>query len=117
MLMGRRNIIGAALSLAVLLMAVWLWEGKPDSGGDRIAVITVGGEPYQTIRLTDGKRQEIVVTTPYGTNRFVVEGGAVSCVEADCPERICCQRGAIRKVGEVIVCLPHKVLVEVKEAP
>ena len=33
--------------------------------------------------------------------------------EADCPDQICVRHKAISKSGESIVCLPHKVVVEI----
>ena len=38
--------------------------------------------------------------------------------EADCPDQICYSPEFVSKPGETIVCLPHRVVVEVKgEAP
>ena len=34
--------------------------------------------------------------------------------EADCPDQICRKHKAIDKSGETIVCLPHKVVIEVE---
>ena len=33
--------------------------------------------------------------------------------DADCPDRLCVKQGRIKKVGESIVCLPHKVVIEI----
>ena len=35
-------------------------------------------------------------------------------IEADCPDRLCVKQKAICKNGETIVCLPHKVVVEIR---
>ncbi len=104
-------LLGVALAL---ILTLW-W--RAESGGERVAVITVAGAHYRTVLLMAGPRQEIVVSTPDGFNRFVVFDGGIACVEADCPAQVCRQRGFIRRSGEVIACLPHKVLVEVKEVP
>ena len=37
----------------------------------------------------------------------------VSVNNKDCPDKICVNHAAISKKGETIVCLPHKVVVEV----
>ena len=34
--------------------------------------------------------------------------------EADCPDKICVNTGKISKIGETIVCLPHRVVVEIQ---
>jgi hypothetical protein len=33
--------------------------------------------------------------------------------EADCPDKLCVQEKAVSKNGETIVCLPHRVVVEI----
>ena len=36
-------------------------------------------------------------------------------LEADCPDQYCVEHAAIDKVNETIVCLPHKVVLEITE--
>ena len=42
-----------------------------------------------------------------------IKNGKVSMIKADCPDKICVNHAAISKKGETIVCLPHKVVIEV----
>lgn len=37
----------------------------------------------------------------------------VSMIEADCPDHYCVDHAAIDKVNETIVCLPHRVVLEI----
>ncbi len=48
-----------------------------------------------------------------GYNIIVVEAGAVKVSEADCPDQICVKQGAIDDDAVPIVCLPHKLVIEV----
>jgi len=48
-----------------------------------------------------------------GKNIVEIKSGAVSVIEADCPDKICIRRGAIKNVGETIACVPHKLLIEI----
>ena len=48
-----------------------------------------------------------------GKNIIEVKNGAVSVIAADCPDKVCVRRGAIKNLGEVIACVPHKVLIEI----
>ena len=34
-------------------------------------------------------------------------------VEASCADQLCVRQGEIERIGETIVCLPHRLLVEV----
>lgn len=47
-------------------------------------------------------------------NLLVIKDGKASMKEADCPDKICVAHKPICKKGETIVCLPHKVVVEVR---
>lgn len=49
-----------------------------------------------------------------GYNRVVIDNGEVYMENADCPDKICVKTGHISKAGETIVCLPHKVVIEIK---
>ena len=56
------------------------------------------------------------VTNELGTNTVIIEHGQAYVTDADCPDKICEQMGAISKPGETIVCLPHLLVVEVSDA-
>ena len=43
-----------------------------------------------------------------------IKDGKVTMKEADCRDQICADHKAIEKSGETIVCLPHKVVIEIK---
>ena len=49
-------------------------------------------------------------------NVLVIENGAVHMESASCPDKLCVKQGTKSKVGETIVCLPHKLVVTVISA-
>lgn len=99
-------IIVICLAAAGLLYASGIFA--PGAAGGE-AVITQNGEELARLPLdTDAE-----FITPDGGNRVVVEAGAVSVVEADCPDQVCVNQGRISRDGETIVCLPHRLVVEV----
>ncbi len=49
-----------------------------------------------------------------GTNTIVIKNGIVHMENATCKNQICVKSGKISKKGESIVCLPNKVIVEIK---
>lgn len=53
-----------------------------------------------------------------GSNHVVIKDGRVCMTDADCPDKLCVHTGTVKKTGETIVCLPHRVVVEItgKEA-
>jgi hypothetical protein len=78
--------------------------------GDRV-IIEVNGQELQRLDLESS--QEITVTGPIGNTRIKVGHGAVQVLSSDCPEKICVKTGKIRHAGEIIVCVPNKVVVKI----
>lgn len=75
----------------------------------KIAVITENGT--EVCRLSLEKDAEISLSH----NTVRVENGRVFVKEADCDNQLCVKTPPISKTGEIIVCLPNKVTVEVKD--
>lgn len=55
------------------------------------------------------------ISNDMGTNTVVVENNQVYITDADCPDKRCVKQGAISDPGEVIICLPHKLIIEVSD--
>lgn len=53
------------------------------------------------------------VTTDLGTNLIEIKDGRVHVEEADCPNQDCVHQGWIDAAGQQIVCLPHKLTVDI----
>lgn len=112
--MRRRTVFWIALfgALAALGAGVCLLHG---SAGCR-AVVYVDGEPYKTVDLTAAAAPyEFTVETEYGRNTVRVSPGAIEVSEADCPNQDCVKQGAISDGAIPIVCLPHHLVIEVKD--
>ncbi len=79
------------------------------------AEITIDGSLYKKIPLSaHGGTDEFVIDTKNGTNTVRVVDQTIQVMDADCKDQICVRQGAISKPGETIVCLPHKLLIEIK---
>ena len=50
-----------------------------------------------------------------GTNTVEVRDGAVRVTHASCPDQVCVRQGAIRTTAAPIVCLPHGLVIEIKD--
>ena len=51
-----------------------------------------------------------------GHNVIEVEPGRIRVAEADCPDKICVQRGWAEDGLLPIVCLPHRLVIQLEEA-
>ena len=119
-----KNIKGIFKKLDIVIIMVLLvlsftpeiifgikYSKKPDLV---YASITVAGKEYKNIPLTgNNKEEEFVVETKYGTNKVVIKGESVAILEADCPDQVCMKPGFISKPGQSLVCLPHKLMIEI----
>lgn len=84
-----------------------------DSGETGIyAEVTVDSTYYATYDL--GQDGEYPIRKHGHLNILKVENGEIFMVEADCPNHQCIDQGAISHSKQTIVCLPNKVLVEIK---
>ena len=109
----------------VLLIALLLLSLLPEgvfilSGSDRTlegtqAVVQVNGSVYKEIPLSEHHGTDtFTIQTNSGYKTVVVKDQTIGIVEADCPDKICIQEGFIRNPGETTVCLPHKVMIEIR---
>lgn len=59
---------------------------------------------------------DLTLTVPEGVsyNLLSVSSSGVSMEAADCPDQICVHHIPIMREGESIICLPHRLVVEIK---
>lgn len=101
-------LIAAALALAAGAWLILL-AARADGGE---AVVLIDG--VETARYPLDKDTVELIDTGRGVNTLVISGGAASVTEADCPDKVCVRRGEVRYEGETIVCLPHRLVVEIR---
>lgn len=75
------------------------------------AKITISGKEYKIVDLL--VNQTFMVETDSGYNKITVKDGYIFVEEADCPQQICVNQGKKNTPGSMIVCLPHKLLIEI----
>jgi hypothetical protein len=110
----KRNDIILAAAILIIAVAGLLFFNSTKENGSYVVVKIDGVEKY-SYSITENTTKEIV-TGENGeyTNTLVIKDGKVSVSTANCPDKICVGHREISFVGETIVCLPHKVVIEVK---
>ena len=79
------------------------------------AEVTLDGKFYKKILLSEHRGEDkIDVKTEYGYNIIEIKDASIGIIDADCRDRICIKSGFISKPGQLSVCLPHKLMVEIK---
>ena len=79
------------------------------------AVIQNSDGFYQMLSL--GEDATVTVTGSLGTNIIEVANGRVRCLESDCSNQTCVKQGWVSGRGQTVVCLPHKLIVQVVADP
>lgn len=99
---------------AVVIAALFIWGIQRFELLETGTEITVsrGGTIIGTYSLSEEDR--ITFTDENGgINILVIHNGTAVMQEADCPDKLCTKQRAISGKGESIICLPHKLVVEV----
>ena len=109
--MKKRDII---LTLSLLVIAgVFLLIFNLNKSTGKTVVITENGSVYGTYNLSEDK--VIDINSTYGHNKVIIKDGKVHMEEADCPDKYCVDKGEISKTKESLICLPHKLVVEITD--
>ncbi|MBQ8331015.1 MAG: NusG domain II-containing protein [Clostridia bacterium] len=93
--------------LSVAALALLLFRTMGDT-----VVITVDGRFFGEYSLEEDRVVEI--RNGDGYNVLVIEEGKASVKRASCPDGICSSHRPIEHNGESIICLPNRVVVEIR---
>ncbi|HBT19012.1 MAG TPA: hypothetical protein DEA52_03045 [Clostridiaceae bacterium] len=108
-------IIIGLFVLASFVPALLFTLNTRDSTGGYYVEIKVQGEVYATRTLTGHVgREEIRIETELGYNVVEIIDEKVGMYEANCPDKVCYNPPFIGRPGETIVCLPNRIVIEVK---
>ncbi|MCL1974819.1 MAG: NusG domain II-containing protein [Firmicutes bacterium] len=103
-------LISAVLILAALAgMAISSW-GKHIAKGDISADIYLNGELIKSVAKSE-EEQVIRLESAAGYNVMQISPQGIRILEADCRNQDCVQAGLIYRSGEIIACLPHRLLI------
>lgn len=108
-----KNDIVLAVVIVLLATAGLLLFNLLKVDGEYVSVKIDGVEKYRY------SLEENIDTVIYSgenneyENRIVIKDGVACVSQANCPDKICAGHRPVSKVNESIVCLPHKLVVEI----
>lgn len=108
----RNDIILVATIVVIVAAALLILNAFKTKGS--FAVVKIDG--VETARYSLTENTEVLITAGAEdefTNLLVIENGKAYIKEANCADKICVNTGAAHYSGETIVCLPHKVVIEI----
>ena len=104
------------LVLAVIGLSAFLIMNGVASAGDDVdleVIISVNGQEVLAFPLEEGRR-ELVIDGFQGKSYVEIADGRVHMIDSACPDKLCVHMGWKSHSGESIICLPNRVVVEVR---
>ncbi len=92
--------------VCVALLTVELWNG---AAADR-AIIRSGGKIFREVPLS--RDQQVEVPGPLGVSVITIEKRRARISSDPSPRQYCVRQGWLQQAGEIAICLPNEVSVE-----
>ncbi|MCR5702411.1 MAG: NusG domain II-containing protein [Lachnospiraceae bacterium] len=108
--MNKKDIMLMITMLLIAGVCYLISNLTRNENGNQVKV-SVDGKIYGTYPLYEDR--EIDIKTDKGNNVIVICDGSVSVKNADCKDKYCVKQGHVSKKNESIICLPHKLVVEI----
>lgn len=108
----KKDFMLAGIILVIAFVSILAITLTKEEGGK--VIVTVDGEVVQTLPLDE----DIKITIGEDTaeyNILEIVDGFVSMSDANCPDKLCVNHKSIHYNHESIVCLPHKVVIEIQD--
>ncbi len=110
---GDKILIVAVIIINVI--SLWLVKNVLFNQNSKYISVQVNGEEIKRIIFDKNMvGKQIPIETEYGYNLIEIGDEKVRVIEADCPDKLDVKQGYISRVGEVIVCLPNRLVIEIK---
>lgn len=107
-------VIISLLVISLLSSGIIVYSSAKTKYQSQYVEISVKGDLYKKIPFNSNTEETIDLKTDLGENVIKISKGFVQILEADCPDKVCVKDGSISKPGQSLVCLPNKVVVEIK---
>ena len=87
-----------------------LFQRSQDSGESVIVMV----DGREEMRIPLDATEKILVEGRIGLSEIRVESGRVWIEEAPCPHKTCMKMGKIRLPGDVLVCIPNRIVLRIE---
>lgn len=109
------KILIVLVIVLIILSFVFIKRQGIDKNKKYISV-QVDGKEIKKIMFDDNMNgKKLPIETEFGYNLMEIGNEEVRVIEASCPDKIDVLQGSISEVGEMIVCLPNRLVIEIKD--
>ncbi len=77
------------------------------------AVIEIDGREYGRYSLKEKETRILEIKSDFGQNTVEISYGGVRVLDADCPDKLEVKAGRIDSAGEMLVCLPNRMIIRI----
>lgn len=115
----KKKLHDAILGISLLLIAASLFvidltnTSLADISSKKV-IVSVDGKKILEYPLSKNGKYKLE-GSHLGTNILVIEDGKAYISEATCPDKQCMKQGKIGRTGEMLVCLPNRVVVKIAD--
>jgi hypothetical protein len=110
--MKKKEIILFSIVFMIAVIAIILMNTL-NKGSEKTLLVTVDKEEYLVLDITEKTNDTFTILSSFGENHVVIEKGIVNVVSANCPTQVCVKTKQATDIGDIIVCLPHKTILEI----
>ena len=110
-------IVGfVSLSFLPVFIFSYIQAGEITGNSMNVAVISARNQEIERITLTGNTGNQFlnIPDIECDSNAVEITNDQIRVKSSTCPEQICVRRGYINKLGQTIVCIPHKVIIEIE---
>lgn len=98
----------------IIIVCVYIIMKFVFSNNGSIVKIEVDKKLYGSYELAIDQKIEIFDDDGNVMNILMIKNGQADMIEATCPDKLCVHQKAIQNSNESIVCLPHRVVVNIE---
>lgn len=99
--------------LGIFIISFFYINSKFFYSNDKYISVQVNGKEIK--KITFGNEKKVYpIRTSFGLNILEVDEFGVRVIEASCPDKLDVKFGKIDKVGQAIICLPNRLVIEIK---
>ena len=109
--MKKRDIFVIIIMILISVITYFIFVKDNNQVGTKV-VVMINNVEDKVFDINDSI--EYKINTEYGYNILKIENGYADVIESNCPDKNCVNQKRINKNNEKIICLPNKVIIEVK---
>ncbi len=97
--------------VALLAASALFYFYNRQNSAENNVLVRIDGNVVEHFSLKD--EVDYKAESSYGYNYIHIKAGQVYISDADCKNKICVDSGMIDKTGQSLICLPHRLSVEI----